>query len=434
MIIKVKVPSPGESITEVEVSSWLVKNGDYVSKGQIIAEIDSDKATLEISAEENGIITLMKKKGEKIQVGDILCLIETSYEKKSNLLHAEKTEEKKEINNKRIETVKKYPSPSAKKILTEKNILIESVQGTGKHGRITKGDCLVAVSSTSSSSSSSPIIITTSSNNNNGNGDVDDDHHYFSPPTGRVPTASRYHKKTPLSSLRRKLSERLVSVKNRTALLTTFNEVDMKEIFLIRKKYKNIFKEKHGVNLGFMSFFTKSCVRALSLYPDVNAMISGENKINFEYCDISIAISGPKGLMVPVIRNAENLSFRGIEQEISRLSERVRNGKISIDEMTGGTFTITNGGVFGSMLSTPIINPPQSAILGMHKIVERPIAINGSIEIRPIMYLALSYDHRIIDGRESVGFLVSVKESIENPVKFLMEKSEKNISKILELD
>ncbi|AER40367.1 MAG: 2-oxoglutarate dehydrogenase complex dihydrolipoyllysine-residue succinyltransferase [Flavobacteriales bacterium] len=388
MTIKVKVPSPGESITEVEVSSWFVKNGDYVSKNQLIAEIDSDKVTLEIHAEENGVITLMAKKGERIKVGDILCIID----KESS---DENSKKSLETNVKKKEKIlyKKFPSPASKKILKEKNISIESIQGTGKHGRITKKDCIT-----------------------------------------KERFNSRSTRVTPLSSLRRKLSERLVSVKNQTAMLTTFNEVDMQEIIFIRKKYKNIFQEKHGVNLGFMSFFTLSCVRSLNLYPDVNAMIINEKeKINFEYCDISIAISGPKGLMVPVIRNAENLSFLGIEKEISRLSTSVRNGTISINEMKGGTFTITNGGVFGSMLSTPIINPPQSAILGMHKIVERPVVINGGIKIRPIMYLALSYDHRIIDGKESVGFLVSVKESIENPIDFLMEGSEKNIPRILEL-
>ncbi|WP_185849264.1 2-oxoglutarate dehydrogenase complex dihydrolipoyllysine-residue succinyltransferase [Blattabacterium cuenoti] len=403
MIIKVKVPSPGESITEVEVSTWLVKNGDYVNKGQIIAEIDSDKATLEISAEENGIITLMVKKGEIVRVGDVLCLIDSSKEKIKT--HKEKIGYKHEQDVEKMSPINlKIPSPAAKKILNEKNISIESIQGTGKHGRITKKDCIVHLEKI-------PFI-------------------------SDRPVTTMYRSKTitPLSSLRRKLSERLVYVKNKTASLTTFNEVDMLEIFLIRKKYKDIFKKKHGVNLGFMSFFTLSCVRALKLYPDINAMISEEKeKINFEYYDISIAISGPKGLMVPVIRNAEHLSFRGIEQEIYKLSTRVHNGTISIDDMTGGTFTITNGGVFGSMLSTPIINPPQSAILGMHKIVERPVVINGSIEIRPIMYLALSYDHRIIDGRESVGFLVSVKESIENPIRFLMGGSEENIYKRLEL-
>ncbi|WP_185881939.1 2-oxoglutarate dehydrogenase complex dihydrolipoyllysine-residue succinyltransferase [Blattabacterium cuenoti] len=414
MIIKVKVPSPGESITEVELASWLVKDGDYVSRNQVIAEIDSDKATLEISAEENGVISLMAEKGKRIQVGDIICIIDTSKKKP---IYNNENSKKLDFHEKKIpkeqDIIKKIPSPASKKILAEKNISIESIHGTGKQGRITKKDCIIAEDSTTTASSFSPIMV----------------EEWGNPQT----SMSRIKKITPLSSLRRKLSERLVSVKNQTAMLTTFNEVDMQEIFLIRKKYKDIFKDKHGVNLGFMSFFTLSCVRALKLYPDVNAMISGSEKINFEYYDISIAISGPKGLMVPVVRNAENLSFRGIEQEIHRLSTRVRNGKITIDEMTGGTFTITNGGVFGSMLSTPIINPPQSAILGIHKIVERPVVINGSIEIRPIMYLALSYDHRIIDGRESVGFLVSVKETIENPIKFLMEGSENNIRRILEL-
>jgi 2-oxoglutarate dehydrogenase complex dihydrolipoamide succinyltransferase (E2 component) len=408
MIIKVKVPSPGESITEVEVSTWIVKNGDYVNKGQIIAEIDSDKATLEISAEENGIITLVAKKGERVKVGGVLCTIDSSKSKENK----EKTKKNQEkfINDKdhvrKISSIK-IPSPASKKILNKENISIESIQGTGKHGRITKKDCL--------------FYLENKKNETSFNIDR--------------PFSTNYRSKkiTRLSSLRKKLSERLVYAKNKTASLTTFNEVDMSEVFLIRKKYKDIFKKKHGVNLGFMSFFTLSCVRAIKLYPDVNAMISGEEKINFDYCDISIAISGPKGLMVPVIRNAECLSFRGIEQEIYKLSIRVHNGTISIDEMTGGTFTITNGGVFGSMLSTPIINPPQSAILGMHKIMERPVVINGSIQIRPIMYLALSYDHRIIDGKESVGFLVSIKEAIENPIKFLMGASEENVFKKLEL-
>ncbi|WP_185851029.1 2-oxoglutarate dehydrogenase complex dihydrolipoyllysine-residue succinyltransferase [Blattabacterium cuenoti] len=403
MIIKIKVPSPGESITEIEVSSWNVKNGDYVEKNQVIAEVDSDKATLEIIAEESGVISSMKEIGKKLKVGDTLCIINTSTNNNRNdkFFFIEKNSSKKE------EIIKNYPSPSSKKILSEKNIPLESIKGSGKDGRITKKDCLIVASS----------LCNKKKGNNN----------------SIIKKQCRNKKITPLSSLRRKISERLVSIKNRTAMLTTFNEVDMKNVFIIRKKYKNIFKDKHGVNLGFMSFFTKSCVRALSLYPDVNAMISGIEKINFNYCDISIAISGPKGLMVPVIRNAENLSFREIEKKIKILSTRVHDGKISIEEMTGGTFTITNGGIFGSMLSTPIINPPQSAILGMHNIIERPVVINGLIEIRPIMYLALSYDHRIIDGRESVGFLLSIKESIENPIKFIMGGDEKNIHSILEL-
>ncbi|WP_185850416.1 2-oxoglutarate dehydrogenase complex dihydrolipoyllysine-residue succinyltransferase [Blattabacterium cuenoti] len=416
MITKVKVPSPGESITEVEVSSWFVKNGDYVQKGQIIAEIDSDKATLEISSEENGVITLMVEKGDKIKVGEVLCAIDNS-EKNTKEIQKNKIENnlnKKEKLNEHEKYDEKNISPASKKIVKEKNIPLESIKGTGKHGMITKSDCISYLNKME--------YIPKYSEDS-----------YF---INRDVTSPMYRSKTmkKLSSLRRKISERLVISKNKTATLTTFNEVNMQEIFLIRKKYKDLFKKKHGVNLGFMSFFTISCIRALKLYPDINAMINEEEKVNFNYCDISIAISGPKGLMVPVIRNAENLSFRGIEQEISRLSYRVRNGTISIDEMTGGTFTITNGGVFGSMLSTPIINPPQSAILGMHKIVKRPIVDdNDSIKIHPIMYLALSYDHRIIDGKESVGFLVSVKEAIENPIEFLMKGNENNIPDILEL-
>lgn len=414
MITKVKVPSPGESITEVEVSSWFVKNGDCVQKGQIIAEIDSDKATLEISSEENGVITLMVEKGDKIKVGEVLCVINNSEENSQKI---QKDKKKHELNKKEIfDEHQKNISPASKKIVKEKNIPLKSIKGTGKHGMITKSDCILYLNKREN-------IIENSEDHSFIN------NRYVTPPMYRSKTIKK------LSSLRRKISERLVTSKNKTATLTTFNEVNMQEIFLIRKKYKNVFKEKHGVNLGFMSFFTLSCIRALKLYPDVNAMINGEEKINFNYCDISIAISGPKGLMVPIIRNAENLSFRGIEQEIARLSNRVHNGTISIDEMTGGTFTITNGGVFGSMLSTPIINPPQSAILGMHKIVKRPIVDDNddSIKICPIMYLALSYDHRIIDGKESVGFLVSVKETIENPIEFLMKGNENNISDILEL-
>ncbi|WP_185869652.1 2-oxoglutarate dehydrogenase complex dihydrolipoyllysine-residue succinyltransferase [Blattabacterium cuenoti] len=403
MIIKVKVPSPGESITEVEVSSLFVKNGDYVSKGQIIAEIDSDKATLEISAEECGTITLMVKKGERIEVGETFCII-NSYKKNDEIYNKNITNTHKVKNGKKKHICNNIASPASKKILNEKNISIKNVKGTGKGGRIIKEDCILFKEKNINDS-----IIEENTMNN------------------RLKTI------TPLSSLRRKLSERLVSIKNKTATLTTFNEVDMQEIFLIRKKYKDFFQEKHGVHLGFMSFFTLSCVKALKLYPDINAMIDKEKKINFKYYDISIAISGPKGLMVPVIRNADHLSILEIEKEINRLSIRVRNNTISIDEMKGGTFTITNGGVFGSLLSTPIINPPQSAILGMHKIMERTVVINGSIKIRPMMYLALSYDHRIIDGKESVGFLINIKKIIENPMKFLMEENDKDFSKILDL-
>jgi len=402
MILEMKVPSPGESITEVEIATWLVKNGDYVEKDQAIAEVDSDKATLELPAEVSGIITLKAEEGDAVMVGQVVCLIDTSATKPNqNILTKEepKTEEKKVETPKKTEQNTTYAtgtaSPAAKKILEEKNIDPKNIQGTGKDGRITKEDAIRAQVS-------------------------------MGTPTG----GNRNSERTKLSMLRRKVAERLVSAKNQTAMLTTFNEVSMTPINKLRSEYKEIFKEKHDVSLGFMSFFTKAVVRALQMYPDVNSMIDNDYKISYDFCDISVAVSGPKGLMVPVIRNAENLTFRGIEAEVKRLALRARDGQITVDEMTGGTFTISNGGVFGSMLSTPIINPPQSGILGMHNIIERPIAVNGKVEIHPMMYIALSYDHRIIDGRESVGFLVAVKEALENPVEILMDNNPK---KALEL-
>lgn len=403
MILEMKVPSPGESITEVEIAEWLVQDGDYVEKDQAIAEVDSDKATLELPAEASGTITLKAEEGDAVEVGQIVCLIDTSAEKPEGAAapkeKAPKTEPAKQETAEPVSTEKTYatgtPSPAANKILAEKGIDVSTVQGTGKDGRITKEDAVNAKPS-------------------------------MGTPTGGPRSESR----SKLSMLRRKVAERLVSAKNETAMLTTFNEVDMSPIFELRKQYKEAFKEKHGVSLGFMSFFTLAVVRALKEYPAVNSMIDGKEMISYEYCDISIAVSGPKGLMVPVIRNAENLTFRGVESEVKRLAIRAREGQITVDEMTGGTFTISNGGVFGSMLSTPIINPPQSGILGMHNIVERPVAVDGKVEIRPIMYVALSYDHRIIDGRESVGFLVAVKEALENPTALLMNN---NIKKALEL-
>ena len=399
-ILEMKVPSPGESITEVEIATWLVKDGDYVEKDQPIAEVDSDKATLELPAEESGVITLKAEEGEVVQVGQVVCLIDRSATKPEGAAEAPKAEAPK-TEAPKVEAPKPAaqtttyasgtPSPAAKKILDEKGISPAQVQGTGRDGRITKEDATVA----------------------------------SVPAMGSTLGGNRGTTTTKLSVLRRKLAARLVSVKNETAMLTTFNEVDMSEIFRIRKQYKEEFAQKHGFNLGFMSFFTKAVTRALQMYPDVNASIDGDFKINYDFCDISIAVSGPKGLMVPVLRNAENLTLRSVEGSIKNLAERVRDGKITVDEMTGGTFTITNGGVFGSMLSTPIINPPQSAILGMHNIIQRPVAINGQVEIRPMMYLAMSYDHRIIDGRESVGFLVAVKEAIDNPVEFLMNGDER---------
>jgi len=405
MILEMKVPSPGESITEVEVASWLVEDGDYVEKDQAIAEVDSDKATLELPADESGIITLKAEEGDAVDVGAVICLIDmsaakTSGSKKKEAAKVTTIEEPTKVTEAQVAENTTYASgsasPAAKKILAEKNIEAASIKGTGKDGRITKEDAINAVPSMGEA----------------------------------LNEENRKSDRKKLSMLRRKVAQRLVSVKNETAMLTTFNEVDMKPIFDLRSKYKENFKAKHEVGLGFMSFFTLAVVRALKLFPDVNSMIDGDFKISYDFADISIAVSGPKGLMVPVIRNAQDLSFRGVESEVKRLAIRARDGQITVDEMTGGTFTITNGGVFGSMLSTPIINPPQSAILGMHNIVERPVAIDGKVEIRPIMYVALSYDHRIIDGKESVGFLVAVKEALENPVELLMEGNEK---KALEL-
>jgi len=404
MILEMKVPSPGESIKEVEIATWLVKDGDYVEKDQAIAEVDSDKATLELPAEMSGVITLKAEEGDTVAVGAVVCLIDTDAAKPAgNTTTAPATEAPKAETPKaevKAEAPKAAPvqapaatsyaagtpSPAARKILDEKNIAPATVSGTGKGGRITKDDAVNAVPS-------------------------------MGTPTG----GSRGTERTKLSMLRRKVAERLVSAKNETAMLTTFNEVNMTPINQIRNEYKDAFKAKHGgLGLGFMSFFTKAVTRALQLYPDVNSMMDGDYKIAYDFADISIAVSGPKGLMVPVVRNAELLTFRGIEAEIKRLALRARDGQITVDDMTGGTFTITNGGVFGSMLSTPIINPPQSGILGMHNIIERPIAVNGKVEIHPMMYVALSYDHRIIDGRESVGFLVAVKEALENPLELLM--------------
>ena len=408
MPLEMKVPSPGESITEVEIAQWLVEDGDYVEKDQAIAEVDSDKATLELPAEASGIITLKAEEGDAVAVGEVVCLIDTDAPKpegldtpKEEAKEAPKqaaADDKKEA-AKTDAPAKTYatgtPSPAAKKILDEKGIDPATVSGTGRDGRITKEDASKAI-----------------------------------PSMGTPGHGGRGSERKKLSMLRRKVAERLVAAKNETAMLTTFNEVDMGPIFELRKEYKETFKEKHGVSLGFMSFFTLAVVRALELYPDVNSMIDGDYKITYDYKDISIAVSGPKGLMVPVIRNAEHLTFRGVESEVKRLAIRARDGEITVDEMTGGTFTISNGGVFGSMLSTPIINPPQSGILGMHNIVERPVVKNGEIVIAPVMFVALSYDHRIIDGRESVGFLVAVKEALENPVEMLMNN---DIKKALEL-
>lgn len=403
-MFEVKVPSPGESISEVAIASWLVKDGDYVQKEQVIAEIDSDKATLELAAEEAGVIQILKPEGETVAVGDVIAKLDTSAKAPASasapadkpvaasapnpMPVAASTPAPAEASAK-AGYAAGTPSPAAKKMLDEAGAKPSQVSGTGKDGRITKQDVVAAMSAG------------------------------FNKEAASGWGGSRETRNEKMSMLRKKVAERLVSVKNETAMLTTFNEVDMQPIMDLRNKYKDIFKEKHGVNLGFMSFFTKACTEALKLFPAVNGRIEGTDIVFHDYADIGIAVSSPKGLMVPVVRNAEIMSLAEIEADIKRLALKARDGKLSVDEMTGGTFTITNGGVFGSMLSTPIINPPQSAILGMHNVVERPVVVAGQIVIRPIMYVALSYDHRIIDGKESVGFLVKVKEMLENPSKML---------------
>ena len=405
-VLEMKVPSPGESISEVEIASWLVSDGDYVEKDQAIAEVDSDKATLELPAEQSGIITLKAEEGDVVKVGQVVCLIDTSaarpegsvapvVKEEAPVVEAPKAVETKTTAlspnpvNEKTSYASGTPSVAATKIMAENNIPAHKVAASGKDGRITKIDVVAAMSAGISADATQ------------GWG------------------GTREQSREKMSMMRRKIAERLVAVKNETAMLTTFNEVDMKPIMDLRAKYKDSFAKFHEVNLGFMSFFTKAVTEALNIYPAVNGQIDGNEIIFHNYADIGIAVSSPKGLMVPVVRNAEQMTLAEIEREIKRLAIKARDGKITPDDMTGGTFTITNGGVFGSMLSTPIINPPQSAILGMHNIVERPVAINGKVEIRPIMYVALSYDHRIIDGKESVGFLVKVKEMLENPERMI---------------
>ena len=399
-ILEMKVPSPGESISEVEIATWLVADGDYVFKDQAIAEVDSDKATLELPAEAAGTITLKAEEGDAVAVGAVVCLIDTDAEAPADAAPpqadpvaapAPAPAPKAAPAPAPAPVAAPTPAPAARKLMEESGLKAGQVAGSGPGGRVLKQDVLGALAA--------------------------------GVPQPSLPGAgwsgSREVRNEKMSMLRRKVAERLVGVKNETAMLTTFNEVDMKPIMDLRKKYKNQFKEHHGVGLGFMGFFTKAVTSALELYPAVNAMIDGKEMRMHDYADIGIAVSSPKGLMVPVVRNAEAMSLAQIEAEIKRLAIRARDGEITVDEMTGGRFTITNGGVFGSMLSTPIINPPQSAILGMHNIVERPVAINGQVEVRPIMYVALSYDHRIIDGKESVSFLVAVKEMLENPERML---------------
>ncbi len=400
-VIEMKVPEVAESITEVVLSNWLKEDGDHVELDEALAEIESDKATFELPAETQGILQIVAKEGDTLKIGDLICKIEETEGSAPSKKPEQETkkEDSKAIPQHEDSYATGHPSPAAAKIMSEKGLSAVEVKGTGKDGRITKEDALNAVKKEKEEPKAEAK-----------------DEKESAP---KIP-GSREQNRQKMSQLRKTIAKRLVSVKNETAMLTTFNEVDMQPIMDIRKKYKESFKDKYEVNLGFMSFFTKACCLALQEWPAVNGMIDGEELVYNDYCDISIAVSTPRGLVVPVIRNAEGMSFDQIEKEIIRLATKARDGKLSIDEMQGGTFTITNGGVFGSMLSTPIINAPQSAILGMHNIVQRPVAIDGEVKIRPIMYVALSYDHRIIDGRESVSFLVRVKELLEDPTRLLL--------------
>lgn len=403
--IEVKVPSPGESISEVRIAQWMVADGDVVKKDQVIAEIDSDKATLELSAEDGGKITLLAKADDTVNVGDVVARIDTSVkpakeeakpvQPKAEAPVAPAVAQAKPVAQEEVKAAAPaaavHATPVAKAMMADKGIDGGQVKGSGPAGRITRSDVEAYIAG----GLQAPVMM-------NGWG------------------GTRNSSTAKMSTLRKKVAERLVSVKNETAMLTTFNEVDMSAVMAVRNQYKDKFKEKYGVSLGFMSFFTKAVTEALRLFPNVNARIDGENIINFDYADIGIAVSSPKGLMVPVIRNAEQMGLAEIEKAIKELAIKARDGKLSLAEMSGGTFTITNGGVFGSMLSTPIINPPQSAILGMHNIVERPVAVNGQVVIRPVMYVALSYDHRIVDGKDSVSFLYKVKEMLEDPAKMVL--------------
>jgi 2-oxoglutarate dehydrogenase E2 component (dihydrolipoamide succinyltransferase) len=391
MSLEIKVPTVGESINEVTIARWNKKTGDYVEMDELICELESDKATFELNAEKAGVLTVIANEGDTIAIGAVIANIDTNAPKPAGSAPAaapKATIKKEEPAPVKTEKNDSYasgtPSPAAAKILSEKGIAANDVKGSGKDGRITKSDAMNATLKVASNESK-----------------------------------TREERKEKMTSLRKTVSKRLVAAKNETAMLTTFNEVDMKPIMDLRNQFKTQFKDQFGVNLGFMSFFTKAVCVALKQYPAVNAYIDGEEIIYHDFCDVSIAVSAPKGLVVPVIRNAESLSLAEIEKEVATLAGKARDNKLTLQEMTGGTFTITNGGVFGSMMSTPIINPPQSAILGMHNIVERPVVRDGQIVIRPMMYLALSYDHRIIDGRESVGFLVKVKQCLENPTLLL---------------
>lgn len=406
MAIEIKIPSIGESITEVTLASWLKSDGDFVNEGDILCEIESDKATVELPAETSGLLKITASEGDELGIGAVIGSLDPSAEGgKSSSPKKEETAQSsapaptpaKQESSTTAGGDKNFPSPAARKILAEKGLDPNDVKGSGKEGRITKADALSAQKTEKKSEKAEAAE------------------------APRATNGTREVQREKMSRLRKTIAARLTEAKNSTAMLTTFNEVDMYNVMNLRKKYKDAFAEKHDIGLGFMSFFTKACTIALKDFPNVNAMIDGEEVVTYNYADIGIAVSTPKGLVVPVVRDAQDLSLADIEKEIKRLALKGRDGKLTIDEMQGGTFTITNGGVFGSMLSTPIINIPQSAILGMHNIVERPVAIGGEVVVHPVMYLALSYDHRIIDGRESVGFLKKVKDLIEDPARMLLD-------------
>ncbi len=400
-MVDVKVPSVGESISEVTLAAWLKKDGDFVKLDEAICSIESDKATLEIAAPKAGKLKVLIKEGETVAIGTKIAEVDETATAGTSSSQAAPSSAPQVSSEAKTSSDKNFPSPAAAKILAEKGIEPNAVQGSGKDGRVTKSDALSA-----SAPAKAPEV----------------DHSLKNLAQQTMASSfSREVKREKMSGLRKTIATRLVAAKNTTAMLTTFNEVDMSAVMEIRKKYKDAFKEKHGVGLGFMSFFTKACTNALKQFPAVNGMIDGQELIYHNYADVGVAVSTPRGLVVPVIRNAESMGLAQIESKIIELAGRARDGKLGIDEMQNGTFTITNGGIFGSMLSTPIINIPQSAILGMHNIVERPVAVNGQVVIRPIMYVALSYDHRIIDGRESVSFLKSVKEQLEDPSRMLLD-------------
>ena len=420
-VIEMKVPAVGESITEVTIAEWIKKDGDTVEMDEVIAEIESDKATFELTAEAAGTLRTVAQEGDSLEIGALVCKIEVGEGSSNDADSPDEPQAKEKTDtdsskpssstNGQETYATGHASPAAAKILDEKGIDAQNVQGSGRDGRITKEDAERAQKSAPQAKEAPPAEEKPATKK------ADEPK---AAPAPSPTTGEREQRREKMTSLRRTIAKRLVAAKNETAMLTTFNEVDMKPVMDLRKKYKEAFKEKYEVGLGFMSFFTKAVCQALKEWPAVNAMIDGEELIFNEYCDVSIAVSSPRGLVVPVIRDADRLSFDQIEKEVVRLAGKARDGKLSIEEMTGGTFTITNGGIFGSMLSTPIINQPQSAILGMHNIVERPVAINGQVEIRPIMYVALSYDHRVIDGRESVSFLYRIKELIEDPARLML--------------